>query len=116
VVIGVRPEDVEAAASGGDAQLTATVERIEAPGATLLAYFTVDAPPARSEGLVAATGGEALKAAPLVAARGATFCAALEPRSGVRPGDRMKLGVDGRRLHFFDSATETAIDGPPAAG
>jgi hypothetical protein len=97
----------------GHGTLTATVDRIEAPGATLLAYFTVDAPPARSEGLVAATGGEELERAPLVAAGGATFCAALEPRSGVRPGDKVPLVVDGRRLHFFDPETEAAIEAPP---
>jgi multiple sugar transport system ATP-binding protein len=107
LIVGVRPEDVESA--NGGAPLTATIDRVEAPGATLLAYFSVDAPPARSAGVVAATGGEVLESAPLVAAGGATVCAALEPRSGVRPGDRVKLAVDARRLHFFDPATESAI-------
>jgi hypothetical protein len=29
--------------------------------------------------------------------------------TGVRSGERVELAVDGRRLHFFDPATETAI-------
>jgi len=28
---------------------------------------------------------------------------------GVRPGDRVTLDIDGRRLHFFDPATEAAV-------
>ena len=65
---------------------------------------------ARSAGVVAATGGEVLEQVPLVASRGALFCAAPEPRSGVRPGDRSALAIDGRRLHFFDPEAEAAID------
>jgi multiple sugar transport system ATP-binding protein len=109
VIVGVRPEDMSDERRGPGSVLRATIDRLETPGATLLGYFKVDAPPAKGEGVVAATGGEVLEEAPLVAAGGATFCAALEPRSGVRVGDTIDVHVDARRLHFFDPLNEAAL-------
>jgi len=35
--------------------------------------------------------------------------ARVDPRMTVSPGDRVKLGLDTRTLHFFDSESETAL-------
>jgi multiple sugar transport system ATP-binding protein len=111
VIVGIRPEDVHEP-RGGDgayAKLTAEIERVEALGSNLLAHFHVDAEPARTEGVAAATGGELLEEAPLIERRGASFIATFEPRSAVRVGDRVEVALDTRRLHFFDPETEESL-------
>ncbi|HKV89363.1 MAG TPA: TOBE domain-containing protein, partial [Candidatus Dormibacteraeota bacterium] len=35
--------------------------------------------------------------------------ARVDPRMAVSPGDQVKLGLDTRGLHFFDSETEQAV-------
>ncbi|MGH9245020.1 MAG: ABC transporter ATP-binding protein [Acidimicrobiales bacterium] len=112
LIVGIRPEDVTPA--GGDdprdrVRFPATVDRVEALGAQLLAYFTVDAPPPRAEAIAAVAGGEQLEEVPLVGHHGATWCATFEPRSFLRPGDKVEVAVDPPRLHFFDPETENAI-------
>jgi multiple sugar transport system ATP-binding protein len=111
VIVGIRPEDLHGARSGagnGDIRLHAKVDRVEALGASLLAYFGIDAEQAKTESVAAATGG-ALEDAPLVARDGAVFCATFEPRSGVRAGDTVEVALDPERLHFFDPQTERAL-------
>ena len=53
VIVGIRPEDLEGPREGSGEQvaftLEAIVDRVEALGAELLCFFTVDAPPATSE-------------------------------------------------------------------
>ncbi len=117
VILGIRPEDIhgpEDEAGGPAATLPATLDRVEALGASLLVHFAVDAEPARTAGIAAATGGE-LDDAPLVERTGASFCAAFEPRSAARIGDRVEVRVDTRRLHFFDPETEALLRPEPAA-
>jgi len=89
--------------------LGATVDRIEALGASLLVHFAVNAPPARTEGIAAATGEHGLDEVPLIGHEGAWFAAAFEPRSAVRTGDQIDVSIDSRRLHFFDPETEASI-------
>jgi len=112
VIVGIRPEDLEGPPDDGPAPgcatLEATIDRVEALGATLLGFFTVDAPPAQSESIAEATGG-GLDEVALITREGTPFCATFEPRSGLRAGDRVDVTVDVRRLHFFDPETETAI-------
>jgi multiple sugar transport system ATP-binding protein len=114
LIVGVRPEDLRGAGDGdgdgaGRLSLSATVSRVEALGSSLLAYFPVDAPPARASGVVAATGGEDLGDVPLVAQGGTTFCATFETRSAIRSGQQVEVAADLERLHFFDPETEQAI-------
>jgi multiple sugar transport system ATP-binding protein len=111
VVVGIRPEDLHGPGDGHEsaATLRAVVDRVESVGASLLVHFSVDAEPARSAGLVAATGGEHLEDVPLTGRTGASFCASFEPRSGTRAGDTVEIQVDTRRLHFFDPETETSL-------
>jgi multiple sugar transport system ATP-binding protein len=105
LIVGIRPEDLHA---GGPATFTAQVDRVEALGASLLAYFGVDAEQAKTESVAAATGGD-LEDAPLVRGAGALFCAAFEPRSGISAGDSVEVRLDPERLHFFDATTEQAV-------
>ena len=112
VITGIRPEDVEGPTEDGrrreGAVLDVVIDRVEALGAELLGFFTIDAPPATSEAIAEATGG-GLQEVALITREGTPFCATFEPRSGIRMGDRVEVTVDVRRLHFFDSETESAI-------
>ncbi|MCW2976203.1 MAG: Carbohydrate transporter ATP-binding protein family [Actinomycetia bacterium] len=111
VVVGIRPEDLHGSGDGPEsgATLRAEVDRVESVGASLLVHFSVDAEPARSAGLAAATGGEHLEEVPLTGRTGTSFCASFEPRSGIRAGDTVDVRVDTRRLHFFDPETEASL-------
>jgi multiple sugar transport system ATP-binding protein len=113
VILGVRPEDLHQARdgepTGSNAKLRATIDRIEALGASLLVHFAVDAPPAKTAGIAAATGEHGLDEVPLIGHEGAWFAAAFEPRSGVRAGNEVEVSVDTRRLHFFDPESEASV-------
>jgi multiple sugar transport system ATP-binding protein len=112
VIVGIRPENLQGPSEdgrpAGGFQLPATIDRVEALGSNLLAFFTVDAPPATSAAIAEATGG-GLQEVALITREGTPFCATFEPRSPVRLGDRVDVSVDTRRMHFFDPDTETAI-------
>jgi multiple sugar transport system ATP-binding protein len=112
VVVGIRPEDIEGrredGASSGQAKISVTIDRVEALGANLLGFFTVDAPPAKSAGVAEATGG-GLEEVSLITREGTPFCATFEPRTAIRLGDTVEVDVDVRHLHFFDPETEDAI-------
>jgi multiple sugar transport system ATP-binding protein len=113
VIAGLRPEDLEGPPDDGVPQTTganieATVDRVEAVGAHLLGFFTLDAPPVTGESVAEATGG-GLDEVALITREGTPFCATFEPRSALRVGDRVPVHVDTRRLHFFDPETEKAV-------
>jgi multiple sugar transport system ATP-binding protein len=107
VIVGVRPEDLHQGADG-NATFDATVDRVEALGSQLLVFFNVDAPLAQSAGLAAALGAR-LEEVTHLGREGTEFCAAFEPRSGARVGDKVRVAVDAARLHFFDHETEVAL-------
>ena len=112
VIAGIRPEDLEGpredGAGAGGVTLTVTIDRVEALGAHLLGFFTLDAPAATSAAVAEATGG-GLEEVALITREGTPFCATFEPRSGLRIGHQVPVTVDVRHLHFFDPDTETAI-------
>ncbi|HEY3541956.1 MAG TPA: TOBE domain-containing protein [Gaiellaceae bacterium] len=109
VIVGVRPEDLHQARNGGPA-LQAQVDRVESVGASLLVHFPVDARDAKSRALAAATGGPVLEAVPLTGGEGTSaFTATFEPRSMIRAGETVSVGVDPERLHFFDPDTEQTL-------
>jgi multiple sugar transport system ATP-binding protein len=115
VILGIRPEDLHQSTdgAGSDAKLPATIDRIEALGASLLVHFAVDAPPAKTAGIAAATGEHGLDEVPLIGHGGAWFSAAFAPRSGVRIGNEVDVAVDTQRLHFFDPETEASVRPDP---
>jgi len=112
VVVGIRPEDLEGArgegAGSSGVELEVEIDRVEALGANLLGFFTMDAPPPTSESVAEATGG-GLEEVALITREGTPFCATFEPRTALRIGDRVAVDVDVRHLHFFDPETATAI-------
>lgn len=109
VIVGIRPEDLDGNSSNGRATFKGEIQRVEALGATLLGYFSVDAEAPKARGVVAAVGDEELEDAPLTGGGGTVFCAAFEPRSAVRIGDKVEVGFDLERLHFFDAETEANL-------
>jgi multiple sugar transport system ATP-binding protein len=112
LIVGIRPEDLEGPAEdgrgNGAVMIQATIDRVEALGADILGFFTIDAPPAKSDAIAEATGG-GLEEVSLITREGTPFCATFEPRSGLRMGDRVDVTIDVRRLHFFDPESENAI-------
>jgi multiple sugar transport system ATP-binding protein len=113
VILGIRPEDLHQAGDaeqpGSNPKLPATIDRVEALGASLLVHFPVDAPPAKTAGIEAATGEHGLDEVPLIGHAGAWFSAAFAPRSGVRTGNQVEIAVDTNRLHFFDPESEASV-------
>ncbi len=112
IVVGIRPEAFEDAAfaSSDLPQLEVEVTVIEELGADLHALFTIDEPPVRTDDVrEAADDDDSL----LVADR-SLFTARVDLRSAARPGERLRLAVDPRQLHFFDPATGESVTAAPA--
>jgi multiple sugar transport system ATP-binding protein len=109
VIVGIRPEDLQGNGGSGKVTLKGKIERVEALGASLLGYFSVDAEAPRAAGVIAAVGDEELEDAPLMGAGGTLFCATFEPRSAIRIGDLVEVTLDVDRLHFFDPETEANL-------
>jgi multiple sugar transport system ATP-binding protein len=112
VIVGVRPEDLEGGARGGNGtiRLQGKLERVEALGAAVLGYFVLNAQAPKGRGVVAAVGDEVVADAPLIGEGGTLFCATFQPRSAVRVGQVVDIDLDVERLHFFDPKTEQALN------
>ena len=86
VIFGIRPEDIKDDPSfisqSPDTCLDATVRVYEMLGAEVFLYFTVD-----------------------------TFdiTVRVDPRTTARPGDTVKIALDGNKIHLFDKDTEETI-------
>jgi multiple sugar transport system ATP-binding protein len=119
VIVGIRPEDLHGPGdydpNAATALIPATIDRVEALGASLLVHFAVEAEPAKTAGVEAATGGGGLEQVPLIGHTGAWFCAAFEPRSAARVGEAVDVMVDTKRLHFFDPESEASTRAAEAA-
>ena len=118
VIAGIRPEHLVNLALLGTApepgaSLTAMVDLVEVLGSEQLVHFTIDAPGVRGEmeeqdeSLAGAGGGAG--EGEIVAASVAEGVARIDPRSGIRAGQRAVFGVDVRRIHFFDPDSGAAI-------
>ena len=103
LVVGVRPNSLEAAAVKGpdpDRTLNARVEVTEMLGAETYVHFTVDRPPVVTpdiEELLADTGQDASSLGD-----NTNFIARVSPDARVSRGDDIALIVDTAKLHFFD--------------
>ena len=103
LVVGVRPNSLEAAAVKGpdpDRTLNARVEVTEMLGAETYVHFTVDRPPVVTpdiEELLADTGQDASSLGDTT-----NFIARVSPDARVSRGDDIALIVDTAKLHFFD--------------
>ena len=91
VVVGIRPEDIEdeafAAGAGDESTIVSLCRLREALGSEVLVHFPV----------AAGDEGELV------------FVARIHPETAAREGERLRLVVDTRRLHFFDPESGRAI-------
>jgi multiple sugar transport system ATP-binding protein len=114
VVVGIRPENLEDAALVPDAApesvLDVSVELREELGAEVNAHCTVGVPPLQVAAVAIgdsepdAAEIEEVPQIPAIIAR-------LDPRTGIREGERARLHVDLDSLHFFDPDTGDSLRG-----
>jgi multiple sugar transport system ATP-binding protein len=124
VIMGIRPSDFEDA-SLADAQwarMPITAGVTEELGSEIHVIFTIDAPPVEHASLTEAASGseEDEEAVPALIGGKSLWTARVSARSHVRPGQPLELGVDTRRLQFFDpdsglSIGHHAVQEPAAA-
>ncbi len=103
VVFGVRPEDLEDAAlvsAPPDRCLESMVDLVEELGSQTMVHFGVNA-----VGVNAEERPDLAVALP----SGMTFVGTFNPRTEVRAGERARIAVDTKRLHFFDLETGVSI-------
>jgi multiple sugar transport system ATP-binding protein len=115
VAIGIRSEDLSQPGPRNevpeDRRLHTTALLTEALGSEIVVHFDVPAPPVQTEhtreleedtGIADLTGG-------VIETAGSKFVASFSPRSRVRPGEAIEVGVDTTRLYAFDLETGLAI-------
>jgi multiple sugar transport system ATP-binding protein len=113
VILGVRPTAF--AFDGPRAEpdwprIDVAVELVEELGDEVQLTFQVDAPRVEAEAVRAAADTEdADEGRLLLDDRRTRFTASLDGRRAVRPGERVRLALDARDLHFFDPATGEAL-------
>jgi multiple sugar transport system ATP-binding protein len=109
VVVGIRPEALQATPPERRDALEGDVVLTESLGSDLLAHVEIDAPGVLvGEQLDAARelhGGEGNGALP----RQARLTARLAPSVPLRTGSRLRLAVEPAGMHFFDPHTERAL-------
>jgi multiple sugar transport system ATP-binding protein len=115
VVLGIRPSDMEDCAVWRNENLPSIEVRAEVTeelGSEVNVIFPVDAPPVLTEDTIAAASDEGdADTIPLIAdtQAQARFCARVDSRTAVRPGEPITLSLDPGRFHYFDPDTGTAI-------
>jgi multiple sugar transport system ATP-binding protein len=116
LIVGIRPQDFEAAGTPTarrGCQLRVKVELVEALGTETNVHFCIDAPPVITDEvleLAADLGKDEAARFEQRARRGRNeFVARLDPKSQVRTGDVIDLAVDTAQLHFFDPATGAVV-------
>jgi multiple sugar transport system ATP-binding protein len=112
VIAGIRPEDIYETTRKTaklQAAMQVKIDRVEALGASLLGYFSVDAAAPRAESVSAIPAEEVLSEAPLTGTSGTSFCAIFEPRAMLKIGDTTEVALDLSRLHFFDPETDASL-------
>jgi multiple sugar transport system ATP-binding protein len=105
IVLGVRPEDFEAASvvpnAPDDRRMKADVKLVEALGSELMVHMAIDAKTVDS--------GDPDAPEELPGEGSANLIARFSPRSRVRVDDQIDVVVASERLHFFDAETHEAI-------
>jgi multiple sugar transport system ATP-binding protein len=104
VALGIRPEDfIDGATTADGDVLDVTVDIREDMGSEVFLHFAVDAPPVTTEELKEIVGVEALAAVDVQTHHhGSPFIARVARDAAAREGEKTRLRVDSRRLHFFD--------------
>ncbi|MEO5876017.1 MAG: sn-glycerol-3-phosphate ABC transporter ATP-binding protein UgpC [Streptosporangiaceae bacterium] len=121
LILGIRPSDFEDAAHAKPdwAQITVTTSVTEELGSEINAIFAIDAPPVVHKDTAdlasdATEGEEEAVTLPLLENK-ALWTARVNARSHVKAGSVLELGIDTKRLHFFDAGTGLAIGHPDSA-
>jgi multiple sugar transport system ATP-binding protein len=115
VIVGIRPSDFEDTTFADEswARVPVTAGVTEELGSEIHVIFTIDAPPVEHASLsdAARADGEEEETEAVAALAGgkSLWTARVSARSAARPGAAMELGIDTRRLHFFDPDTGLAI-------
>ncbi len=114
LVIGIRPNSLEAAAVKGpdpDRTITAKVEVTEMLGAETYVHFTINRPPVMTpdiEELLADSGQD-----PSSLGDTTNFIARVSADARVSRGDQIDLIVDTAKLHFFDPKSGMRVGAEP---
>ena len=112
VVLGIRAEDLHPAGDRpGFPTFNARIDLVEALGSGLMAYFTIDAVPVRTQAHVdmeAEVAGNGDSDSVVAAAR-PNLIAHYPPRVALRIGDSVPVAVDPDNLHFFELETGAAL-------
>jgi multiple sugar transport system ATP-binding protein len=106
VVVGIRPEDMDDAATveaPAERKISTKVDITEALGSEVMVHFGVDAPQVFSDGAKKNDDGEDLQV--IGAETDSVFIASFNARSRVKPGDRIEVAVDTSHMHFFNKET-----------
>jgi multiple sugar transport system ATP-binding protein len=114
LILGIRPSDMEDTQVWQNEELPTmevTAEVTEELGSEVNVIFTLDAPPVMTEDIIAASTDEGEDEMPLLAdeADHARFCARVDARTRVHPGERIRLSVDPSRFHYFDPHTGRSV-------
>jgi multiple sugar transport system ATP-binding protein len=119
VILGIRPSDIEDASLWRGEQLPTievTADVTEELGSEVNVIFRVDAPPVATEEIRAATDEDDEQILLMADEQPmAVFCARVDARTHIAPGQRITLTLDPSRFHFFDPDTGLAIDTELAA-
>jgi multiple sugar transport system ATP-binding protein len=114
VIVGIRPSDFEDAAfaDASWARIPVTAGVTEELGSEVHVIFTIDAPPVDHPSISDAARGDGEEDDEAVAALAggkSLWTARVSSRSAAKPGASLELGIDTRRLHFFDPDSGLAI-------
>jgi multiple sugar transport system ATP-binding protein len=112
VILGIRPTDLRHTldAPADEPRIVVRPDLVEELGGVTNVLFPVDAPRVQTDATRAAIEAASDDDATLLADDDrARFCAAVDGRRRVVPGEELELAVDHRRLHFFDCATGEAV-------
>ena len=104
VDVGMRPSDFSTTGEAVPQAVEIVADVVEDLGTEVNVLFTLDAEPVDTADTRAATGllGDSDEVVLPLDVGGAVMTASLDPRTRVRPGDRLRLVVDVDRLHYFD--------------
>jgi multiple sugar transport system ATP-binding protein len=113
VILGVRPTAFafdDPRAEPDWPRIEVTIELVEELGDEVQVGFAVDAPRVEAEAVrAAAETADADEDRLLVDDRRTRFTASLDGRRAVRTGERVRLALDARDLHFFDPASGATL-------